>query len=417
MSKQLQNNNQDWSQALGEMMRETQISTPSNGWERLEGALPAIKPRPKQLLWRAMAVAASLMVGLLVASMWFMDDIVETIAPIDELAENQQTIEDQNELLISEVIDNAPEHIDNIETPESSPKRAEIRLSQSKQPSVVKLKESTQATKKEQKEITTPPKQRQKEESSTTKNSDRPLPKEVTSKSKYRNTATANSSSSGGVKVKHNKRTTRVSLAMNSGVSNSSNSNGTPPQMDSSGGYVSAPTSSSMVFAPYGYDPDIDRNYTNSKKTHSVPVGFALSVGHDISDRFAIESGISYTYLHSTIQMPLIQDPLDQNIHFVGVPLRINYKFYNSQLFNAYVGTGVIVERAVYAELGELQVNEDKWQFAYGAVLGAQYNINKWLGLYCEPVLSCYTSKTQLESIRTDSPLTFSLRVGLRFNL
>ena len=48
------------------------------------------------------------------------------------------------------------------------------------------------------------------------------------------------------------------------------------------------------------------------------------------------------------------------------------------------------------------------------AAAGAQYRLGGIVGLYFEPEGSYYLTETNLRTVRTDSPLTLTLRLGVR---
>ncbi len=398
MSKNSINNNQDWSNAIGDMMREAKVSPPANGWERLESALPVAAPRPRPLIWRVASIAAVLLVGLIGASLWFMDDIVDSAAPKENiLAQVEEAIESNKEVIEEEIQDVATPAESTFVAQRTTPSEPwvvveEIEYSEETTPEfVAKGTEDKLEDKPEVKASTAP---HRNEQNTYTTIEDR---------------------SARTFELEKPKRATRIALAMNSGMVNTGAGLGSYDlEYDAR---PATPGATSMVLDPDGYNPSIDKNYRNSEKTHSIPLGFALSVGYDLTERVSLESGLSYTYLHSTIKMPLNSESLDQEMHMAGVPLSLNYRFISGKAFSAYVSGGVLAERVVYAKLGDLRVKESGWQFGYGAALGAQYNITDLLGLYVEPDLSYYSYNTRLESSRTDSPLNLSFRVGLRFNL
>ncbi len=75
-----------------------------------------------------------------------------------------------------------------------------------------------------------------------------------------------------------------------------------------------------------------------------------------------------------------------------------------------------MIERCVAARLASDRVREPGMQLSASAALGAQYRLSDVVGLYFEPDLSCYFTRTDLETARTRSPLTFTLRLGVRFS-
>ena len=75
-----------------------------------------------------------------------------------------------------------------------------------------------------------------------------------------------------------------------------------------------------------------------------------------------------------------------------------------------------MVEKCFAARLGGRTVREPAVQWSAAAAVGAQYRLGEVVGLYFEPDLSWYFTRTDLQTARTHSPLTFTLRLGVRFS-
>ena len=77
---------------------------------------------------------------------------------------------------------------------------------------------------------------------------------------------------------------------------------------------------------------------------------------------------------------------------------------------------GGMAEKCIAARLGGRKVRESAVQWSAAAAVGAQYRLGDVVGLYFEPDLSYYFTRTDLRTARTNSPLTFTLRLGARFS-
>ena len=82
----------------------------------------------------------------------------------------------------------------------------------------------------------------------------------------------------------------------------------------------------------------------------------------------------------------------------------------------AELGAGGMVEKCVSARLGSETVDEPGVQWSALAAVGAQYRVGGMVGLYFEPEGSYYFTETGLRTSRTDSPLTLTLRLGVRLS-
>ena len=69
-----------------------------------------------------------------------------------------------------------------------------------------------------------------------------------------------------------------------------------------------------------------------------------------------------------------------------------------------------------WAEFGRASGNESARQWSALAAVGLQYRLGEVVGLYFEPEGSYYFTETRLRTVRTESPMTLSLRLGVRLS-
>ena len=148
---------------------------------------------------------------------------------------------------------------------------------------------------------------------------------------------------------------------------------------------------------------------------HDLPLTLGLSVRADLTPRIGLESGLEYSYLHSVEFLD--NESLDQRLHFIGIPLRSDFRIWSGDRFDLYAGLGGKVEKCVYAILGRVQSDEKQLQWSAEAFAGAQYRLGRRTCLYLQPELSYYFTRTGLVTCRTEHPLNVSLHAGLRFEL
>ncbi len=156
--------------------------------------------------------------------------------------------------------------------------------------------------------------------------------------------------------------------------------------------------------------------YGESSFRHHQPLSFGLSVRKEFAHGLSLESGVNYTLLRSDVRMQYSSDDVGQKLHFIGVPLRMNWQFLERGRFSLYMGAGGMVEKCVSAKLGSKTVDEPGVQWSALAAVGAQYRVGSMVGLYFEPEGSYYFTETELRTARTDSPLTLTLRLGVRLS-
>lgn len=191
-----------------------------------------------------------------------------------------------------------------------------------------------------------------------------------------------------------------------------SSGNSLRPEVD----FSSAPMGdvSSIIGNGNNFSPLKWRNYDESSFRHHLPLSFGLSFSVKFPYGLSVESGVNYTLLRSDVRMEFSSEDLSQKLHFIGVPLRLNWQFVERGRFSAYLAGGGMVEKCVSATLGGRSVDESALQWSLLAALGAQYRLGDMVGLYFEPEVSYYLTDTELRTSRSDAPLTLTLRIGVR---
>lgn len=145
---------------------------------------------------------------------------------------------------------------------------------------------------------------------------------------------------------------------------------------------------------------------------HDLPLSLALCLRWDLSGRIAVESGLTYTYLHSSEQ-----HAGDQRLHFVGIPLKLDVRLFTAGPLSVGVGIYGMGEKCLSAVQGGISYQEPALQWSAGAFLDAGCRLGRLTTLYLQPSLSYYFTKTNLLTYRTENPLGFTLQAGLRFHL
>lgn len=162
------------------------------------------------------------------------------------------------------------------------------------------------------------------------------------------------------------------------------------------------------------FGPLVRDDYNESSFRHHLPLSFGLSVTAEFPYGLSIESGVNYTLLRSDVRRSYSSREISQKLHFIGVPLRLNWQFVERGRLAVYLAGGGMVEKCVSARLGGQSVDESNLQWSLMGALGAQYRLGDMVGLYFEPELSYYLTDTELRTSRSDAPLTLTLRIGVR---
>ena len=168
----------------------------------------------------------------------------------------------------------------------------------------------------------------------------------------------------------------------------------------------------------------IQRNQQGNAK-HHAPVSVGLQVVFGIAPRLSLSTGLVYTRTSSDFYpyAPGSSYNVHQVLHYVGIPVGLNYEFWQSGGFHAYVMAGAEADYNVKNDTEEEGVKKenakrDRVQFSGKASLGAQYDITPKVGLYIEPGAKYYFDNgSHVENTFKDKKLNFNLQFGLRFNL
>ena len=163
---------------------------------------------------------------------------------------------------------------------------------------------------------------------------------------------------------------------------------------------------------------------------HHAPIVVGLSLSKKLNERWSLETGLQYTLLRSeftTGEAFRIQD--NQKLHYIGIPLRLSYRFWHYKRFSGYATAGMQVDIPIKGTLQSFHVTDSiphklgsqpvsaPWQWSVNTSIGIQYHLTPQAGIYLEPTVNYYIPDgSQLRTIRKEHPFTFTLPVGLRIS-
>ena len=165
------------------------------------------------------------------------------------------------------------------------------------------------------------------------------------------------------------------------------------------------------------------------KEHHDKPVTFGISVTKSVSDRLSLETGLQYSILKSRFTIGEGGDSAAtrQKIHYLGVPLRVSYKWVGYKRLSAYSSVGATLHVPVYSKLvgsadndwkriifGDKPLNPSlQWQV--GASVGVQYEFAPNTSLFVEPTVNWFIpSGGETHTIWTEQPVMFTCPFGIR---
>ena len=166
------------------------------------------------------------------------------------------------------------------------------------------------------------------------------------------------------------------------------------------------------------------------KTRHYMPLVVGLSVNKSLTSRWSMETGLRYTFLRSDFLSlsEVMNRETIQRIHYIGIPLKINYRILTYNGFSLYgqgggaldipingsqyvleyspkLGTSTNTTINIYAPL--------QWSVEGG--LGIQYHFTPSFSIYAEPSFKYYfNSGSEIKTIRQDKPFEFTIPIGLR---
>ena len=168
-----------------------------------------------------------------------------------------------------------------------------------------------------------------------------------------------------------------------------------------------------------------------TKAHHRQPLRVGAAVRYALNNRWSIDAGLTYARHRSdmTRKMGNVVNETQQTLHYLGVPVNVNYRIVGNRRFNVYASAGVMGEKllkgkrksvAEYDGVPEEEqtenVKEKRPQLSVNAAIGAEYKLYDRLSVFAEPGVSYYFDNgSDLTSIYKDRPTNFNLNVGLRF--
>lgn len=155
------------------------------------------------------------------------------------------------------------------------------------------------------------------------------------------------------------------------------------------------------------------------KSRHHRPVSLGVTLSYPLSGKLFLESGLVYSFLRSEYPISLNYPggTSDQNLHFLGIPLKMGYRFTTPSRFSVSLSAGAMAEKCIYGEALGKKVSLDGTQFSAVASAAVQYRMADRLSLFLSPEWSYYFTETELPTYRTETPFGMTLRLGLNLDL
>ncbi|MFV0505423.1 MAG: hypothetical protein ACK5L5_01745 [Bacteroidales bacterium] len=160
----------------------------------------------------------------------------------------------------------------------------------------------------------------------------------------------------------------------------------------------------------------VDKDKDYGELDYDFPINLEFAVRKQLSDRLALESGLSYTFLRAS------NDNIVLKQTYLGIPLRGIYTINVEENISLYMGLGGMLEYQVKGTFedkdgsGRLRNNHPQWSAR--SSIGADVKISKMFGVFIEPGLSYYfNDKSKIPNIRHKAPFRFNFKIGIRYYL
>ncbi|MFZ4930518.1 outer membrane beta-barrel protein [Chryseobacterium sp. Mn2064] len=166
---------------------------------------------------------------------------------------------------------------------------------------------------------------------------------------------------------------------------------------------------------------------------HKVPVTMGLSLYYSLGKKWGIGTGLNYTKLASELHSGGDTNYIkaDQFIHYIGIPVQINYNVFQKGRFTGYVTGGALLEKPVAGNITTKYIvnNEIKetykedleskpLQFSVNTAIGLQLKLVDRFGIYAEPGIGYhFNADHSPNTIYREKPFYFNVRFGVRLLL
>ena len=173
----------------------------------------------------------------------------------------------------------------------------------------------------------------------------------------------------------------------------------------------------------------LDKELPKTDIQHKTPVSFGLSVSYGLTPRWALQSGLNYTYLSSSwTTNGVYQGKTKQKLHFLGVPLSAVYQIAVWKQVRFYASAGVMAEINVAGQQSTRLLNAgqemtrfdehvrmNKLLWSANGHVGAAYPLLRFVSAFAEVGASYYWDNgSPIETIHREKPFNVDLQVGLR---
>ncbi len=163
---------------------------------------------------------------------------------------------------------------------------------------------------------------------------------------------------------------------------------------------------------------------------HKIPVTFGLSVYYNLGKKWGIGTGLNYTKLSSELHSGTDDNYIkgEQTVHYIGIPVQVNYNVFQKGRFTGYITGGAMVEKPISGSVTTSYVVHDKVKetsqenldrkplsLSVNTAAGIQIKLVNRLGVYVEPGIGYhFRDENSPNTIYKEKPLHFNMKFGVR---
>jgi hypothetical protein len=158
-------------------------------------------------------------------------------------------------------------------------------------------------------------------------------------------------------------------------------------------------------------------NGLETTHSHRMPLVVGLSVKFPVTEKIGVTTGLEYSLYSSSFSYP--PGEKTQLVHYLGIPVRLDWTFVSSRWLDAYLGTGVKGDLCLGATMDGQSIGKDGPAFRLLGAGGIQFNATRNLGLFVEPEVSWTlpSDRRMLSTYSSEHPWMFTVATGVRINL
>lgn len=150
---------------------------------------------------------------------------------------------------------------------------------------------------------------------------------------------------------------------------------------------------------------------------HKRPWSLGLSISKNYTPRLTLVSGINYTKLSAEVTDEVDQRIFDQTVHYLSIPVAIQWALIQQQHYNVYLSLGTMIGRSLSAHIDNKSVSLHGVQVSLNTSLGAQYFLLPHWSIFGEVgYAKFYDDDKRIETYRDTHSTDVTFSFGCRWH-